>query len=171
MLHSLFCTHEMQDVRSKMWENVSPSTEFSTRLNFRTQGLWYNQRNTSIRILLRQLRPKATTSLKTVASVYHCNIALDREDGQKDSSLFTASRRRLSAYIKANSALPSSISQRDISVSLSCKDIIISLSVVIYTRQAWEAILIRTPMVPALLQGVPEGYCLWNWITITFRLF
>lgn len=134
--------------------------KFSNWLNFCTQGLRFNQRNTRIRILLRQRRPKATTSLKTAASVYHCDIALDREDGQKDSSLFTASRRRLTAYMKANSALPSSISQRDISLSLSCKDIIISLSVVIYTRQAREAILIRTPMVPALLRGVPEGYCL-----------
>lgn len=171
MLHNSFCTRKMRYVRSKMRENVSPGTKFSSRLNFRTQDLRFNQHNTSIRILLRQLRPKATTSLKTAASVYHCDIALHREDGQKDSSLFTASRCRLSAYMKANSALPSSISQRDISVSLSCKDIIISLSVVIYTRKAREAILIRTPMVPAFLQGVPEGYCLWNWITITFQLF
>lgn len=152
-------------------KHLSSWTKFLTRLNFHTEGLQFNQRNTRIRILPRQLRPKGTTSLKTTASVYHCDIALEREDGQKDSSLFTASRCRLSAYMKANFALPSSISQRDISVSLSCKDIIISLSVVIYTRQAGEAILIRTPMVPALLRGVPEGYCLWNWITITFRLF
>lgn len=98
MLQNSFYTRKMRYVRSKMRENISPWTKFSTRLNFRTQGPRFNLHNTSIRILLRQLRPKATTSLKTAASVYHCDIALDREDGQKDSSLFTASRRRLCVY-------------------------------------------------------------------------